>query len=76
MDEDVLCRTLELGHLTPEDVLRQTAADRVDEVVELLKACRPVDEVCHALFERIGGAPLNEFETLKAVFFKHCTERR
>jgi hypothetical protein len=72
MDEKGLRRVLEGGHLTAEDILRQTAADRIDEVLALLKHCRPAEEVCHALYQRIGGAPLDEFETLKAAYFKHC----
>jgi hypothetical protein len=72
MDDKALRRAIENGHLTAEDILQQTAADRIDEVMAVLKRYRPADEVCRALYKRIGGAPLEEFETLKAAYFKHC----
>ena len=74
MDEKTFGRILRGGGLTPEDVLRHTAASRIDEVMAVLTRHRPGDEVCRALYERIGGAPLQEFETLKAAYFKHCAK--
>jgi hypothetical protein len=74
MNERAFERMLQGGGLTPEDILRHTAAGRIDEVVAILKRHRPADEVCRALYERIGGAPLQEFETLKVAYFKHCSK--
>lgn len=72
MDERALQRVLKAGGLTAEEILRQTQADRIDEVMTMLKRHRPAEEVCRALYERIGKAPLEEFELLKAAYFKHC----
>ena len=55
-----------------EEIFLQTPADKVDEAMAVLKRCRPPDEVCRALYKRIGAAPLGEFEVLKAAYFKHC----
>jgi hypothetical protein len=72
MDDKALRRALESGRLTVEEIFLQTPADEVDEAMAVLKRCRPPDEVCRALYERIGAAPLGEFEVLKAADFKHC----
>jgi hypothetical protein len=72
MDERALQRVLKAGGLTAEEILRQTPADRIDEVMTMLKRHRPAEEVCRALYERIGKAPLEQFELLKAAYFKHC----
>jgi hypothetical protein len=36
----------------------------------------PYDEVRRALYERIGGAPLGDFETLKHIYLKHCGDAK
>lgn len=72
MNEQVFGRMLREGKITAEDVLRQTAADKVDAVTEKLLHHVPYDEVRRALYERIGGAPLDDFEILKMAYFKHC----
>jgi len=72
MDEQVLGRMLRDGKITAEEILRQTAADRVDGMAEMLLQHLPYDEVRRALYERIGGAPLGDFEILKMAYFKHC----
>lgn len=74
MDDKVLRRALESGRLTVEDILQETPADRIDDTLAVLKRCRPPDEVCRALYKRIGAAPLGEFEILKAAYFKHCAK--
>jgi hypothetical protein len=74
MDDKVLRRVLESGRLTVEDILQETPADRIDDAMAVLKRCRPPDEVCRALYKRIGGAPLGDFEILKAAYFKHCAK--
>jgi hypothetical protein len=72
MDDKALRRALESERLTLEEIFLQTPADKVDEAMAVLKRCRPPDEVCQALYKRIGAAPLSEFEVLKAAYFKHC----
>jgi hypothetical protein len=72
MDEQVFGRMLREGKITAEDILRQTAADKVDGMMEMLVRHVPYDEVRRALYERIGGAPLGDFEILRTAYFKHC----
>ncbi len=72
MDEQLFGRMIREGKITANDILRQTAADKVDGMTEKLLQYVPYDEVRRALYERIGGAPLNDFEILKIAYFKHC----
>ncbi len=72
MDERVFGRMLREGKITAEDILRQTAANNVDGMTEMLLHHVPYDEVRRALYERIGGAPPGDFEILRSVYFKHC----
>jgi hypothetical protein len=72
MDKQVFERMLREGTITAEGVLRQTAADKVDGMMEMLLHHVPYDEVRRALYERIGGAPLGDFEILRTAYFKHC----
>ena len=72
MDEQVFGRMLREGKITAEDVLRQTAAERVDRMTEMLLHYVRYDEVRRALYERIGSAPLRDFEILRVAYFKHC----
>ena len=72
MDEQSSAQLLREGKITAEDLLRQTAAERVDGMTEMLMRHLPCDEVRRALYERIGGAPLADFEILKMAYFKHC----
>jgi hypothetical protein len=72
MDEQVFGRMLREGKITAEDVLRQTAAEKIDGVMEMLLHHVPYDEVRRAFYERIGGAPLGDFEILRVAYFKHC----
>jgi hypothetical protein len=60
------------GRITAEDVLRKTAAERVDGIMEMLLRYLSYDEVRHACHERIGGDPLAEHEILRTAYFKHC----
>ena len=73
MDEEVFGSMLREGKITAEDILRQTAADKVDGMTEMLLRHVPYDEVRRALYERIGGAPLGDFEILRVAYFKHCS---
>ena len=75
MDDKALRHALMRGHLTADDMLRKTATDKVDEIVAQLKTCRPADEVCDALIDRIGEAPLDDFYILRSAFLKHYPDQ-
>jgi len=70
--DQVFERMLREGRITAEDVLRRIPAERVDGITEMLLHHLPYDEVRRALYERISAAPLDDFEILKAAYFKHC----
>jgi hypothetical protein len=72
MDEQVFGRMLREGKITAEDILRQTAADKVDAMAEKLLHYVPYEEVRRALYERIGGAPPRDLEILRKAYFKYC----
>jgi hypothetical protein len=76
MDGQGLERLLREGKISAWDVLRETAAERVESVTEILLRHLPQEEVCRALYERIGSAPLADFEVLRDAYFKHCTSQR
>jgi hypothetical protein len=72
LDGEVLEHMLREGKISAEDLLRQTAAERVDSVVEVLLRHRSYEEVRRALHERIGGAPRADYLYLRKAYFKHC----
>ena len=67
MDE----KDFESREISVATLVCETAADDVDGVVAFLLRHMPPEDVCRALYERIAAAPRNEFETLKAVYFRH-----
>ena len=71
MDEQSAAQMLREGKITAEDLLRETAAEKVDGITEMLLRYLPRDEVCRALYERISGAPLADFDTLRTAYFIH-----
>ncbi|MGB8435307.1 MAG: hypothetical protein WCE38_13690 [Burkholderiales bacterium] len=72
MDEQSSVQMLREGKITAEDLLRQTAAERVDSVTEMLLRHLPYDEVRRTLLERIGSAPRADYMILRTAYFKHC----
>jgi hypothetical protein len=76
MVEQVLVRMLREGKITAEDLLRQTAAERVESVTEMLLRHLPFNEVRRALYKRIGAASIADFEILRPMYFKHYARFR
>jgi hypothetical protein len=74
MDLAVLEQLLRAGKLSVNDAVSQTPTPQLDELLERLKRGWPADEVCRALRDRIVTAPLVDFETLKGLYFKHCSD--
>jgi hypothetical protein len=75
MDQAVLEKMLRAGKISSVEVLLQTPIDGLDEVLTMLMRHRSPREVCKALMERIAAAPLDEFNALKGVYFRHCGQR-
>jgi hypothetical protein len=63
---------LQGGKATTFEMLQQMALEDLDEAVAVLKRHKPADEVCSALKTLIAMAPLAQFQTLSAVYRKHC----
>jgi len=63
---------LQGGKATTFEILQQVALEELDETVAVLKRHKPADEVCGALKTLIAMAPLAQFQTLSAVYRKHC----
>jgi hypothetical protein len=59
-----------MAKITAEDILRQTAAGKVDGMREMLLHHVPCDEVWRAVYERIGGAALDDFEILTMALLR------
>jgi hypothetical protein len=72
MDERSLEQMLREGKISGDDLLRQTAAERVDDVVEVLLRHLPYGEVRRALYGRIASAPLDDVMNLTVAYYKHC----
>jgi hypothetical protein len=66
--EDLLQR----GEMTVFEVLQQTRLEELDAAVAALKRHRPANEVCSALTTLIATAPLAQFQSLSAIYRKHC----
>ena len=75
MDQAVLERMIRAGKLSTEDVLRQTPLDQLEEAMALLRRHRPAKDICQALTERIARAPLDDFNALKSLYFRHYVDR-
>ena len=75
MDQTALERLLCAGQVVVNELLKQTPFDELDEMLMLLKRCRPVEEVGAGLMERIATAPLAEFNSLKVMYFRHFNAR-
>jgi hypothetical protein len=75
MDQAVLEKMLRARTISSVEVLLQTPIDGLDEALTMLMRHRSAREVCEALMERIAAAPLDEFDALKGVYFRCCTDR-
>ena len=75
MDQTVLERLLCAGQIVVNDLVKQTPFEDLDEILMVLKRCRPVEEVCAGLMERIASSPLSEFNALKIMYFRHFNAR-
>ena len=75
MDQAVLEKMLRARTISSVEVLLQTPIDGLDEALTMLMRHCSAKEVCEALMERIAVVPLDEFNALKGVYFRCCTDR-
>ena len=71
MDQVMLDKMVRAGKMTVNDVVARAPMDKLDDTLTMLRRHRAAQEVCAALMERIKRAPLNDFEGLKDLYFKH-----
>ena len=72
MDQATIERMVRARKTAAEELLMQAPIDGLDEVLTMLRRYCSAEEVCAALTERIAKAPIEDLETLKNVYFKHC----
>lgn len=63
---------LRSGKRTIFEVLQQVSLEELDEAVTFLKKKYPKSQVCRALEAIIATSPLSEFQTLQAIYRRHC----
>jgi hypothetical protein len=72
MDQATIEKMVRAGKIAVEELLMQAPIDGLDEVLTMLRRHLSTEDVCAALTERIAKAPIEDLETLKNVYFKHC----
>ena len=72
MDQAILESTARGDAVSSAQMLKQAPIDDLDEVVAMLKRHLSTEEICAALAERIEKAPVEDLQTLREVYFKHC----
>jgi hypothetical protein len=72
MDQAILEGTVPGDALSSTQMLKQAHIDDLDEVMAMLKRYLSAEEICAALTERIEKAPVEDLQTLREVYLKHC----
>ena len=72
MDQAILDGMVRAGAVSSAQMLKQATIEDLDKVVAMLKRYLSTEEICAALTERIEKAPVEDLQTLKEVYFKHC----
>ena len=71
MDRTVAEQMLSTGKITSAEILARTPVNGLDEALTMLMRHRPAKEVCEALMEWLSHTPLEEFNQLNGVYFRH-----
>jgi len=58
--------------MSSAEMLKQAPIDGLDEAVAMLKRYVSTDDICAALTERMEKAPIEDLQTLREVYLKHC----
>ena len=72
MDQGTIELMVRAGKIAVEELLMQAPIDGLDEVLTMLRPHLSTEEVCAALTERMAKAPIEDLETLRNVYLKHC----
>jgi hypothetical protein len=71
MDQGTIEEMVRARKIAVEELL-QAPIDELDEVLTMLMRHLSTEEVCAALTERSAKAPIEDLETLRNVYLKHC----
>ena len=71
MDQGTIEEMVRARKIAVEKLL-QAPIDGLDEVLTMLRRHLSTEEVCAALTERSAKAPIEDLETLRNVYLKHC----
>jgi hypothetical protein len=72
MDQITLESMFQTGAMSSAEMVKQAPIDDLDEAVAMLKRYVSTDEICAALTERMKKAPIEDLQTLREVYLKHC----
>jgi hypothetical protein len=72
MDQGTIEEMVRAGKIAVEELLMQAPIDGLDEVLTMLRPHLSTEEVCAALTKRSAKAPIEDLETLRYVYLKHC----
>jgi hypothetical protein len=72
MDQVTLESMVRADALSSAEMLKQAPIDDLDAAVAMLKRYVSADEICAALTERMEKAPIEDLQTLREVYLKHC----
>jgi hypothetical protein len=72
MDQVTLESMVRADAVSSAEMLKQAPIDDLDAAVAMLKRYVSADEICAALTERMEKAPIEDLQTLREVYLKHC----
>jgi hypothetical protein len=72
MDKVSLESVVQTDAMSSAEMVKQAPIDDLDEAVAMLKRYVSTDEICAALTERMEKAPIEDLQTLREVYLKHC----
>lgn len=58
------------------ELLKSTPPDQLEAMVRALKTHCPTEEIRKALVDRLARVPLDDFDTVKHIYLKHCGDPR
>ena len=72
MDQVSLESMVQTDATSSAEMLKRAPIDDLDEAVAMHKRYVSTDEICAALTERMEKAPIEDLQTLREVYLKHC----
>ena len=72
MDQGTIEEMVRARKIAVEELLMQAPIDGLDEMLTMVTRYCSAEEVYAALTERMAKAPIEDLETLRNVYLKHC----